>query len=142
MKLGIDISTLCKKWDGIGSYLLNVLEYLNSLNDDNEYYLYADRPLEKKPILNNRFFFRIDNGKNHLLWLLTRLPKQLKKDGIEVFWQPNFIYPVSSRKMKIIVTIHDMSAYAHSEFASAKTNITHKLFLKKTCDVASTILVI
>lgn len=142
MRIGIDISTLCNKWDGIGSYLLNELEYMNSLADNNVFFLYADRPLERKLEFNERFHFVIDDGKNHLLWLLTKLPQHIVKDRIDVFWQPNFIFPRKVKGTHLVVTVHDMSAYSYSEYASTKTNITHKLFLKRTCQIADRVLAI
>lgn len=142
MRIGIDISTLCNNWDGIGSYLLKVLEYMNSLPDNNDFFLYAERPLEKKLKFNKNFHYVIDDGKNHLLWLLTKLPQRVAKDKIDVFWQPNFIFPRKVAGTRIVVTVHDMSAYSYSEFASTKTNIKHKLFLKRTCQIADRILAI
>ena len=91
MRLGIDISVLCNQWDGIGNYLLRELNYMKSLSNTDEYFLYADRPLEIKIELDDRFHFMIDSGKNHLLWILTKLPQYIARDKIDVFWQPNFI---------------------------------------------------
>lgn len=142
MRIGIDISVLCNQWDGIGTYTMDVLKYIVQHPSEDEFYLYADRKLAEDLKLDKRFHLFIDNGANHLLWLLTKLPKYARRDHLDAFWQPNFILPFRVKGMRNIVNIHDMSAYAYSEYASTKTNITHKLFLKSTCEKADTILAI
>lgn len=142
MRVGIDVSVLCNQWDGIGTYTLDVLNYIIRCTTNHEFFLYADRKLVADLPLNKRFHLNVDNGSNHLLWLLTKLPKYAKRDKLDVFWQPNFILPFRVKGMRNIVNVHDMSAYAYSEYASTKTNITHKLFLKPTCEKADAILAI
>jgi glycosyltransferase involved in cell wall biosynthesis len=133
MRIGIDISVLCNQWDGIGTYVNDILEYVKSTNDENSYFLYADRPLARQLQFDNRFVLKIDNGNNHLLWILTKLKKHLKEDKLDVFWQPNFILPYNVGKTRNYINVHDMSAYAYSKYAPFKTNIAHKLFLKVSC---------
>lgn len=142
MRIGIDISVLCDKWDGIGIYVYEQLKYIERTDKENEFFLYADRPLATELQLGDRFHICVDNGSNHLIWLLTRLPKYAKRDRIDVFWQPNFILPFRIPGMRNVVSVHDMSAFAYSEYASTKTNIVHKLFLKPTCRKADKILAI
>lgn len=142
MRIGIDISTLCENWDGIGSYVLKELKYLDSLSDDNIYFLYSFKPLVKKFEFNERFHFIIDDEKIHLVWLLTTLPARMKEDDLDIFWQPNFLCPKKWNKTRLIVTIHDLAGYSHLQYASIKTIISQKLFLKRTCRIASKILAI
>lgn len=142
MRIGIDVSLLSGQYDGIGIYIFNQLVYLHENNDDNEYYLYSNLPLVNLPKLDDRFYLRVDNLSGHLIWLLRHLPQKLKNDKIDVFWQPNFIFPHRIKGMKNIVTIHDLSAYAYTEFSSTKANITHRLLLKPTCKKADKILAI
>lgn len=142
MRIGIDVSVLCNQWDGIGTYTMDVLKYIIDHPSENEFYLYADRKLAVELKLNSKFKVVVDNSSNHLLWLLTKLPQYVDRDKIDTFWQPNFILPFSVKGMRNIVTVHDMSAYSYSEYASVKTNITHKLFLKPTCKKADRILAI
>ena len=133
MRIGIDISVLSAKWDGIGTYVFNQLQYLLSQNKDDLFFLYTDRPLAAELKLDERFTVRVGPSRNHLLWMLTALPGYVRQDQLDVLWQPNFVLPFKAHKARHIVTVHDMSAYAFSSYASLKTNIVHKLFLKKTC---------
>lgn len=141
MKIGIDISLLSSQYDGIGVYIYNSLLYLNE-NSEDEFYLYSNLPLFRVPALNERFHLRIDNKPGHLVWLLTVLPKRMAADQLDAFWQPNFILPFKVKGVKNIVTIHDLSAYAYTEFSSTKANITHRLLLGPTCKKADKILAI
>lgn len=143
MKIGIDISQLGCKWDGIGTYIYAFLRYVAQCGREKEFYLYSDRPLMQNVDLNDSFHFRIDShSQNHLLWLLTVLPKRIKADDLDVFWQPNFLLPYKIGRTKNIVTVHDMSAYAYWSYADAKTQISHKLLLPRTCRKADRILAI
>lgn len=143
MRIGIDVSSLCTKWDGIGTYLIDVIDYINSLGNNNNYfYLYSNIPTLKDVLPNNEnFIIRSDCEQNHLIWMILKLPKQIKIDKLDVFWQPNYLFPVKVEGVKNIVTVHDMSAYCYSKYASTKTNLTHKLFLKSTCKKANVIIV-
>lgn len=143
MRIGIDISVLCDKWEEFGTYVYEQLKYTERNDKENEFFLYADRPLATELRLGDQFHICVDNGGgNHLVWLLTRLPKYAKRDRIDVFWQPNFILPFRIPGMRSVVSVHDMSAFAYSGYASTKTNIVHKLFLKPTCRKADKILAI
>lgn len=139
MRIGIDISKLSANLDGIGIYVYDLLYYFDLFNTEDIYYLYSDRPLKVQLKLSNKFIVHIDNGSNHLLWVLTVLPKYLKRDRIEVFWQPNHIFPRKIKNTKNVITICDLSAYSFSQYGSWKTTITHKLFLKMSCKNASAI---
>lgn len=142
MRIGIDISSLCNQWDGIGTYTLDVIRYIVSHSSEDEYFLYAKRGILTELDLDKRFHLHTDNEKSHLFWLLTHLPRYAKRDRLDVLWQPNYILPFRVRGMRNVVTVHDMSAYAYREFASVATNITQKVFLKRTCKLADTILAI
>lgn len=143
MRIGIDISLLSGSWDGIGHYIYNVLSYMNEQNYGDTFFLYSDKPITKKLGLRECFILREGIGKgSHVVWLLTKLPRLMKDDQLDVFWQPDFLLPRQVKGVKTVVTVHDMSAYAYSEYAPTKTNITHKLFLKPTCKNADLILTI
>lgn len=142
MKIGIDVSLLSSQYDGIGVYIYNTLDYLSKNDEENEFYLYSNLPLARVPELNSRFHLRIDNAHGHLKWLLTKLPKRIADDRLDAFWQPNFILPFRVKGVKNVVTIHDLSAYAYTEFSSTKANITHRLLLGPTCRKADKILAI
>jgi len=142
MRIGIDISVLCYQWDGIGTLVFDFLNYINGLDDGDQYFLYADRPTKVDLALDKRFTIHTANGNNHMLWLLFILPKYIKNDKLDFFWQPNFIFPFKIKNVKNIIHVHDMSAYAYTNYAPRNTVIAHKLFLKTSCKKAYKILAI
>lgn len=142
MRIGIDVSLLSSQYDGIGTYIYNQLVYFHESDEKNQYFLYSNLPLVKDVPQDERFIMRTENHRGHLRWLLTVLPSRIRKDKIDVFWQPNFIFPYRISGTKSVVTVHDLSAYSYTEFSSVKANITHKLLLKPTCHKADRILAI
>lgn len=143
MKIGIDITPACKQRDGIGTYVKEVLEYINSnlLDKGDEFFLYSSANLPEDLILNSKINVKCTSMKS-TLWLLTVLPKQVKHDGIDVFWQPNHLFPFKIKNTRTVVTVHDMSAYSYNQYANRNTNIVFKLFLKPTCRKADKIIAI
>ena len=45
MKIGIDARPLKKQRAGIGTYVYNIVKYLNDIDTENEYYLFSTRRL-------------------------------------------------------------------------------------------------
>ncbi len=142
MRIGIDASVLSNKWDGIGTILFDELRYIHDTDDRNEYYLYANKPLLATELDDPRFVIREDKGYNHLTWLLTRLPTMIVKDQIDIFWQPDFLFPFRIKNMKNVIHVHDLSAYLHHEYAPWKTNVAHKFFLKQSLKKADRIITV
>lgn len=142
MRIGIDASVLCSQWDGIGTYVYEEINYIRQSSSKDEIFLYTYKPLYKKLHLDNRFHGRICNDKNHMVWLLTKLPGLIRRDKLDVFWQPNFLLPYKVGKTRNIVSVDDMSAYAYTDYAPRNTNIAHRLFLKASCKKADKILTI
>ncbi|MBI3408458.1 MAG: glycosyltransferase family 4 protein [Planctomycetes bacterium] len=108
---------------GIGLHVVNLLQALARIDDSNEYLLYYQRGLFEGagsfphwPVQPN---FRVRPvrlpNRWHLqrptLWWNWRLPRVLRRDGVDVFHGPNHFLPDFDRR-KNIVTIHDL-AYFH-----------------------------
>ena len=143
MRIGIDVSSLCSKWDGIGTYLMDMINYINNLeNNQEEVYLYSNLPTLNPLPTNARFVIREGQCENHLKWMLLYLPKMMKADELDVFWQPNYLMPIKIKGIKNVITVHDVSAYAYSSYSTPKITLLHKLFLKPSCKKADLILAI
>lgn len=142
MRIGIDVSSLCSKWDGIGTFVMDMVNYISKQQSDDIFYLYSNLKTALQLPVNKSMVIRADNCTNHFKWLVTRLPKQMKEDCLDVFWQPNYLMPVKIKGIKNIVTVHDVSAYAYTQYSTFKITLLHKLFLKSTCRKADTIFAI
>lgn len=119
MNIGVDITTFAQKHSGIQVHVKNVLDYLQQRDKENEYYLFE----------YVRSGYKITNPKWHLItkkkprvlwsrtiWFQCIFPWLLKKHEINTLWSPDFFVPVFvSKKIKVILTIHDLTFIRFSE---------------------------
>ncbi|MBD3276680.1 MAG: glycosyltransferase [Candidatus Aegiribacteria sp.] len=112
MRIGIKISPLTVLRAGIPNYILNLLQAFARLDDDNEYFLYTNRPLPFQLNLPDRFRTVLVRFPSPALqmWYQIGLPLRIKKDDIDIFHDPvyplPFVLPVPG-----VITIHDLSNY-------------------------------
>jgi glycosyltransferase involved in cell wall biosynthesis len=121
MRIAIDAIPLAESKTGIGHYTDSLAEWLARLNQDHQYELLSpfdfdfDARNGKPKNLSKRFFpvrsvFR--------KWWLVGLPVMLQISPVDLFHGTNYCIPVYA-PCPTVVTIHDMSIYAHPN--------THKL---------------
>lgn len=135
MKIGIDIRCLSEdKRTGVEEYTLNILENIFTLDKSNEYVLFLNS--YSKPKFDLDRFGKYPNVKirqfnfpnkllNFLFWYL-RWPKiDRMLGGLDVFFMPNINFGAFSQKVKLIVTIHDLSFEHYPETFSLKRRLWH-----------------
>lgn len=112
MRIGIDIKCLRHNNSGIGRYLVQILNALQEIDTENDYFLFSPKPIDYS-LSNPRFKTCTDNGGALLkrmpgiFWQQTLLPKLLKKHRIDVFWGPEQTLPLGKTACKKILTVHD-----------------------------------
>lgn len=126
MRIGIDASPMVRRRAGVGWYVARLVGGLAAQDGDNEYRLYADRPLETSALGVPAARWRsVVAGR----W---RLRGAVRRDRVDVFHGTNFRLRACGR-LGSVVTIHDLSAerlpgVAGRRFgqrlASAKTRVT------------------
>lgn len=135
MKIGIDIRCLSEgKRTGVEEYTLNILENIFSLDKSNEYVLFLNsfskpridlEQLRKYPNVSIRQFYFPNKLLNFSFWYL-RWPKIDKMlGGVDVFFMPNINFAAFSKKVKVILTIHDLSFEYYPETFSLKRRLWH-----------------
>ncbi len=136
MKIGMKISPLTVLRAGIPNYILHLLEAFAELDDDTEFFLYTNRPIESELNLPDRFrIVQVTFPSSHLqLWYQLGLPVQMKKDGIQLFHDPvyplPFVMPVPG-----VITVHDLSNYTNPRVHTFRSVLAGRLFpahLRKT----------
>ena len=114
MRIGIDSRAIAKtRKSGIGVYLETILKNLPEeafdASSGNEVFLYSNKAFES---FNTDGRFKLRCGRFNLhgtVWALAELPGMLKNDGIELFWSPLHVLPLTGLKnIKKLLTIHDM----------------------------------
>ena len=123
MRIGIDANPMVRRRGGVGWYVTRLVAALVALDQENEYRLYAERPLD-----------RDDAGLPEGRWTFIptrrwRLCGAVRRDRVDVFHGTNFRLRARGR-LGSVVTIHDLSAERlrglggrrfGQRFASAKT---------------------
>jgi glycosyltransferase involved in cell wall biosynthesis len=119
MKIGIDIRCLIGgKRTGVEEYTLELLEHLFAMDRENEYVLFWNAwKLPKCPLNWDRRFpnvrlvsFRIPNKLlNFSLWYFRFPELDRLIGGVDIFFLPNLNFAAFSRKVKVVLTAHDLS---------------------------------
>ena len=145
MRIGIDARILSEKnYAGIGQYLYEIIDKWKTEYPENEYFLFSRREIflkddfpENWHIVNAPWI--IDNRK---LWYIFKLPQLIKDKEIEVFWGPNFSLPKKVRKVKYVVTVHDLAIYKFKGIGEIKNSILIKIFGKRDCRKADKVIAV
>ena len=129
MKIAIDVRVIEREMSGIGRYLLGFLEYILETDNKNEYFLFSYGKLLK---FEKKGFKVIATKKSkifpekiyNIYWLMSIVPKLVKKHKIDIFFNPNHYLPLKNISAKKIITVHDLS---HKQESSYK-NFIYKIF--------------
>jgi glycosyltransferase involved in cell wall biosynthesis len=148
MRIGIDAYPLSRdKLTGLGSYMTNLLQQLQALDKDNEYFLYAPREISL-PFENERWQICQIKGPRPIreistLWLLGGAKKMLAKDRIDIFvGTQNFIPPVLPAPIKKVLVIHDLCLFVCPQNVPLSLYIPHKMIFNKSLLAADRIVAI
>lgn len=113
MRIGIDIKCLRYNNSGIGRYLKSLLDALQELDQENDYYLFSPRHIDY-PIKNPHFHLCPYAGKYFfqkrlpgILWQQFILPALTYKYGTDILWGPEQTLPLRKCKGQKLVTVHD-----------------------------------
>ncbi len=109
-RCGIDGRELAEtQVTGIGRYLASFLEYAPQLRPDWEFLIFGNQNTSfprKAP--NVRHI--IISEKSTIYWDQVRLPRYLKKEGVDVFFSPYYKAPVFP-PCPTVITIHDITPF-------------------------------
>jgi glycosyltransferase involved in cell wall biosynthesis len=150
MRIGIDIRAIGYQRTGDETYTLQLIKSLAKFDTENEYFLYTDichkdgiDKVKKLLSVNNDNFKVIPvSPTSKLLWTMYSLPKQAKRDKLDIL-HVQYIAPLFlSRKIKLVTTIHDISFARYPEFISRKDLLTLKLLIKPSLRKADKIIAV
>ena len=113
MRIGIDIKCLRYNNSGIGRYLSSLLDALQQIDHENDYFLFSPREI-RYAITNERFKlcpypgrFAFQKKYPGILWQQRILPRLLEQYKIDVIWGPEQTIPLGKSVSKKILTVHD-----------------------------------
>ena len=153
MRVGIDIRCLSEgRRTGVEEYTLNLLKNLLELDKKNEYVLFFNswkapginfEWLEKYPNVALRKSRFPNKLLNFLFWYFNwpKIDKMI--GGADLYFMPNIILGSVSKKVKLIVTMHDLSFEKYPETFSLKKRLWHAIVNpKKICQRADFIIAV
>jgi glycosyltransferase involved in cell wall biosynthesis len=153
MRICVDIRCLMEgRRTGVEEYTLGILKNLLLLDKKNVYVLFFNS--WKNPVFDFSYFSQFKNVRlkksrvpnkilNFFFWYLGWPKIDRLAGGADVVFMPNIIFGSVSRRVKLVVTIHDLSFERHGEYFSRKRKWWH-LFIntKKICDRADKIIAV
>lgn len=143
MKIGIDARPLKKQRAGIGTYVYNIVKYLNDIDTENEYYLFSNKEivLDFKP--GDNWHIVVEDFPVGTLWLSFRGAALIKQYGINVFWGTQHVLPLGKPDgVRYVLTICDLAQFRIRNIGSRYNTIIQKFFVKGSCRKADRILAI
>ncbi len=124
MRITIDYTAAIRQGAGIGSYVRNLVAALLAQDIDNQYMLLTsehptpEHPFPSAPNVHGRSIFIPDRYLN-IFWYRWRLPlpATLFSGATDLYHGPDFVLPPLGKKVRKIVTIHDLAFLEHPEYA-------------------------
>ena len=143
MRIAIDARVVTNKKDaGLITYVLNLIKYLKIVAPDNLYFCYVD----KRDILlkDNKSCKAWAGLENHIigdLWEQLWLPIDLHIKKVDIYHGTAARLPAINSS-KYILTVYDMVAFKHPEFASKRFSLYTRKLLKSAVRRADKIIAI
>lgn len=152
MKIGFDAKRAFHNFRGLGNYSRNLVEGLKYYYPDNEYVLYTPEFSDSRAIDWHKKHpeFNIKKPENFILkkfsnlWRSNFLPREIKKDQIDLYHGLSHELPVGISKLNIkkVVTIHDLIAVKFPEMFPLIDGKVYNLKMKYSCNTADFIIAI
>lgn len=112
MRIGIDGRELGEEPRGIGRYVLELCRELDRGLPDAQFFVYNRGSIDL-PVDSDRWNLRTDPSRlggrlSPLLWLKLRAGLLCRRDELDVFWATSVFLPRLHRRVRTVVTVHDL----------------------------------
>ncbi len=118
MRIAVDARPLSYELTGIGIYLKHLLDEIQKIDYENNYYLISNGRINYD--LRNPRWSKVEGKlKKKLLstlWVQSRVPLIVSKLGVDLFWGPRHHLPVLlPPRIRTVLTLHDIVHCVHPE---------------------------
>ncbi len=150
MKIGFEAKRIFHNKTGLGNYSRDLVRMLNTYYPNNDFLLY-----NPKKATQNLFSFSSDSIQEKLpqssfhkkfynFWRQKGIINDLKKDGVNIFHGLSGELPIGikNKKIKTVVTIHDLIFMRYPQFYSVVDRNIHFLKFKHAAQVADIVIAI
>ncbi|MEK6693452.1 MAG: glycosyltransferase family 1 protein [Nitrospirota bacterium] len=133
MRIGFDVRPMVSEGTGVGSYALNLIKNIASLDSNNNYTLFSNSFKDRISLeslhlpLNFKLKdYRVPNRILRGLWNYFSYPPIESFIGdVDIFHSPHSI-PIPARKAKLIVTIHDLYFLKYPDMVGRDVREDHR----------------
>jgi len=143
LRIALDLTSTPKAKTGIGRYMLGLIKGLQQVDDENEYYLFAqDDDLDGFGVYKDNFHMVPADSKVlrkqwiRIIWEQTVFPWRLRKVKADVLLCPNYSmpYPVRLvyRRMAVVNAFHDMAYFSFPELYIGWKREIFKWYIKRS----------
>ncbi len=116
MRIGVEGRTLQGRRYGVARYLTNLLRELVAIDAENQYIVYLSEPIEPLGFRAANLSTSVLSGRGpSLAWRHMRLPRQMRRDGIDLHFSPAYFLPLF-KVCPSIVVVHDLTFRVHPEW--------------------------
>jgi len=124
MRIAIDYTAAIRQGAGIGTYARNLVAAMLAQDSNNQYKLLSsghpttEHPFPRAENVRGQSIFIPDRYLN-ILWYRWRapLPATLFSGPVDIYHGPDFVLPPLGKKVRKVVTIHDLAFLEHPEYA-------------------------
>jgi len=152
MKIAINTLPLYKTKVGMGRYIVELVNNVPDLDKLNNYLFYVSKENKKFFDLNKKNVEVIEIPSIltppfvKILWEHFILPISLRKNKVDLYHAPGFVLPLfdvlSSKKMKKIITVADMTFFSHSRLHVGLKNKYFRILMPASIKKADRIITI
>ena len=139
MRVAIDARELCGRPTGVGRYLAGLLTAWAKSDDArrHQWMLLTHAPLTPEPGWNAAR--KVVSGAGGTAWEQFALPGALRSERPDVFFAPGYTAPLTVAA-PLVVTIHDVSFFAHPEWFSFREGLRRRLLTAWSARRARTVI--
>lgn len=124
MRIAIDYTAAIRQGAGIGTYVRHLVAAMLAQDRNNQYTLLtsgrptAEHPFPRAENVRGRSVLIPDRYLN-ILWYRWRVPLSatLFSGPVDIYHGPDFVLPPMGKKVRKVVTIHDLAFLEHPEYA-------------------------
>lgn len=144
LRIGIDGEALKLPLSGVGHYVYNLCEQLESLLPEAHLFVYSRLAQEKHRLPSTRWVVRQEpvaalRKLPSFLWLKTVARRLIVRDRLTHFWGGRTILPSLGPGTRLISTVHDLNHVIVPETMQRVTRISHQLWFDSSVKKADVV---
>lgn len=140
-RIGVEAFNIKKQNTGIGYYTKSLVEELNKLENENEYYTYINEDIKQSLSISNLKSYEVSSKAKEAIYRHFMMGNIAKKDKLDLYHGTSFYIP-KGIKCKSVVTVHDLSFLKYPETFTKSRILYGKMFIKDSVNRANKVIAV